>query len=426
MNIDDYSRTEVPANKTRNWFAIGLIITGVTIAVPAFILGGALGNGLGLTNTIIAVYAGSLILTIFALLTGIVGAKRKVSTYIILKNSFGEYGSNLVIAIIAVTVFAWFGINTEIFANSARELLQTVNITASTQALAIVGGLLMMTTAIIGFRALSKLSVISVPLLLILLIVAISNVLKIQPLGVMLEQSSNIEAALPLGVAISIVAGAFMVGAVVIPDLTRYAKSAAQSIGAIIFGFLISFPIILILSAILSIGTGESELAAIFTAAGVGVFSFIIFILASWTTNDNNLYSASLGLSAIFKDVAKWKLATIAGILGTVLAVFGILSQFIPLLLLIGILIPPVAGVYIVHHFVFKDFNVSGKIGWAAIFTWIIASGFGYATTPVVEGQVSGLGLLTFTTIPALDSIIVSLVLYYILGKIFFKNNWRI
>lgn len=43
------------------------------------------------------------------------------------------------------------------------------------------------------------------------------------------------------------------------------------------------------------------DLTNIFIALGLGLPAIIVLTLAQWTTNTNNLYSASLGFSVVFQ-----------------------------------------------------------------------------------------------------------------------------
>jgi len=52
-----------------------------------------------------------------------------------------------------------------------------------------------------------------------------------------------------------------------------------------------------------------------------------MLILSGWTTGDVDIYSAAIAMTSFIPKVSKWVLATIAGIIGTVAAVRGILNQ---------------------------------------------------------------------------------------------------
>src|SRR5690606_16011268 len=106
---------------------------------------------------------------------------------------------------------------------------------------------------------------------------------------------------MPLGVAISIVAGSFMVGAVISPDIARYARRPLDAVLAAILGFQVGFVIVVFIGSILAQATGQADLVQIMLALGWGVLAFLVLILAQWTTNDNNLYSAALAFSVVFR-----------------------------------------------------------------------------------------------------------------------------
>ena len=72
--------------------------------------------------------------------------------------------------------------------------------------------------------------------------------------------------------------------------------------------------------------------------------------------NDINLYSSSLGLAtminALFNKVSNRNaLVWALGIVGTVLSVVGIINYFTSFLTLLGVAIPPVAGIMVVDYF---------------------------------------------------------------------------
>ena len=42
--LEDYGATPVPASERRGWFAMGIILWGVSICLPAFMVGGMMGG----------------------------------------------------------------------------------------------------------------------------------------------------------------------------------------------------------------------------------------------------------------------------------------------------------------------------------------------------------------------------------------------
>src|SRR5690606_13240215 len=120
---------------------------------------------------------------------------------------------------------------------------------------------------------------------------------------------------------------------------------------AAILGFQVGFVIVVFIGSILAQATGQADLVQIMLALGWGVLAFLVLILAQWTTNDNNLYSAALAFSVVFRQLPRWQLTAVAGLLGTILAVTGIYGQFVPWLQVLSALVPPLGGVYVADYF---------------------------------------------------------------------------
>ena len=81
------------------------------------------------------------------------------------------------------------------------------------------------------------------------------------------------------------------------------------------------------MSIALVIISGEKELTEIMYVAGWGVPAMIVLMIATWTTNDTNLYLSSLSLTAVFEKYRKWQVTTVCAIIGTIVAVAGIVDN---------------------------------------------------------------------------------------------------
>ncbi|MFB6182293.1 MAG: cytosine permease [Candidatus Magasanikbacteria bacterium] len=423
--LEDYADRPVPDSETKDWFNIGVVFVGSIIAIPILLLGFVLGHKLTLSGLIISTLAGTAIVTLITIPTSMVGAKTRLSTYMISKFTFGKSGAKVVALVIAVTMFGWVGINLGVFGFSLQEILSNTFSISINQSLIIgFSGLLMILTAIFGFKGLHKLSLFSVPLLGILLILSLYKAFGQG--GVISSLMSG--GSLSTGAAISMVVGSVIAASVYKPDLTRYAETPKQGAGAAAFGHLLMLPILLIISAIAAAPTGAEEFNKVMYSLGLGTFGFIVLFLASWSTNDNNLYVSSLGLNTIF-PLKKWQITVIVGIAGTLLAIWGILDQFQSWLLLLSVAIPPIASVYLADFYLFNrefyKFENIDKISNLRIFpfiSWFIGSIGGYMTMPVKS---NGLGLFKLTTISTLDAMLISLVVYVIGYKLFIEDRLR-
>lgn len=113
-----------------------------------------------------------------------------------------------------------------------------------------------------------------------------------------------------------------------------------------------------LLAVILAHATGTDNVTDIMMATS-GVFGVIIVVASTVKLNDMNLYSSALGvataINALFnvkinRNVMTWTL----GIIGTLLSVIGIINYFTSFLTLLGVAIPPAAGIMVIDYFILK------------------------------------------------------------------------
>jgi len=384
------------------------------------LLGAQLSSGLSLSTAIISIIIGSLILAIMSAFTAYIGAATNLSTAMITHIVFGGKGAKLVSTILSIFLLGWFGVQAGFFAQNAQMAVNEVfNFQMSENILAVIGGLLMMTTAIVGYRSIEKLSVVAVPLLFVLVLLGVYMAIQTNGMPSWTEMPSS-EESLPIGVAISLVIGIFVAGTVTTPDVARWAKSKFDAALAAFLGFLIGNSFMLIMALLLSKVMGNDNLTYIFLALGLGIPSFFVLTLAQWTTNTNNLYGSGLGLSVLFQSISKGWLTFFAGLFATALAYFGIFDHFETFLNIIAILVPPIGGVYLAEYFFLnkQDFSFekidTSNLRIYSMVAWLLASFVSFLSTPTP----AGIGLFNLTTIPAMDGFIVAIILQVIFEKL--------
>lgn len=424
MLFNDYAREPVPLAERKSWLPLALVWIAVGVDLSAVVLGAALISGLTLQNSLIVISAGSLIVALIGLVCSYVGSKSGLSTAMINRFTFGEKGSYLVIIVSSIAMFGWFGVTAGFFGESAQYTIHSATgLDIDPKVLALIGGLLMTSTAAIGYKAVERLSMFAVPLMLGMLL---SMLFK------MFSDAENTSALLNtppeghligLGTAISLVVGAFIVGCANSPDVARWAKSSKHAMLSGFFGFLIGNSLMMFVAAFLSKLTGTEDVIQIMLSIGWGGLAVIILILSQWTTNDNNMYSLGLNLSVLFKWVPKPVLTAIAGLLGTGFAVMGVYENFIGFLTVLSPFAAPIAGIYVVEYFFLNQsrFNMAflthqniKPFYWHALIVWAIATAIAFSTTPTADG---GWGLFTITYIPTLDGILSAALLHFIIGK---------
>lgn len=422
--IEDYALESVPEDKRQGWIKQSLVWIAGIVALSATALGGALGSGLDLTTAIIVSVIGTFLLSIISALCCIVGAKTGLSTALVSSFALGRYGSIAVSIVIATSLFGWFGVQLDLFGSSLQKvILDVFHLNVSPAILMIIGGMLMTLTACIGYSAIEKLSTFAVPLLAILLIGSVYMTAK----EFTFQQLNNMplsEQPLTIGLGISTVIGSLAVGAIIGPDISRYAKTTKDAAISAVVSYFVGYAIVLIIAAVLAKATSEVDVIAIMIGIGWGTGGMLVLIFAQWTTNNTNIYSSALGFSVLFKKIPKYILTIIAGIIGTALAVGGIYDHFIPFLSILSVFIPPIGGIYtadyIVRHEWYKAEYIHqvAKVRVSSLLIWGGAAIIAFMTTP----SPTGFGLFSLTGAAGIDAFIIAFVAQFITEKVRHKN----
>ncbi len=386
---------------------------GVVVALPAFVMGAKVGGTLGLKDAAISMALGGVMLMVMGTLTGAVAARSRLSTSLITQFAFGRWGGRFVNAVLAVTLLGWFGVTAEIFTQGVHGLVIDFGFAAWPMPIyAAIGGAMMIATTIIGFSALRRLSDITIPLLFIVLLIATYRGLQAVPLDRLIAspgQSSG------LGLGISAVAGGLAASVCVFPDLCRFSRSTGDAFLASFLTYGLGVPVVLALSAIISLAAGSEDLITILMTLGLGFPALLLLVFKAWTTNAGNLYSASLGFSTVLTKVPRTLLVISAGAIGIVLAVLGITDALIPFLLLLSITIPPIAGIYVADFFLIRGqrYDLDRLIDEPAVsVSAFVAWGSGVGVAAMTSNKIFSL-----TGIPAGDAILLSFALYFGLAR---------
>ncbi|MFB4168354.1 cytosine permease [Virgibacillus sp. JSM 102003] len=423
--VKDYALEPVPQHERKGWIKLTFVWMGGIVALSAIVLGGTLGAGLPLSQAVIASFIGSFILAVLSALCSIVGAKTGLSTALVSRFALGKYGSYAVSVIIALALFGWFGVQLDLFGASLHNvLINGLNINIPPLILVLIGGVLMTTTALVGYKAIEKLSLLAVPLLAILLVSSLIKVMSDKSMGEITKAPITGD-AMTMGSAISLIIGSLAIGAIIGPDISRYARSTKDAVISSFMGYFAGFSIVLIIAAILAKATTQSDIVEIMLSLGWGTAALLVLILAQWTTNDNNLYSSALGFSVIFQRIPKPVLSVMAGAIGTGMAVAGIYDNFIPFLNFLSAFIPPIGGIYVAEFIVnrekFKYENIgkTKNVEAIAIGVWAIATLIAFMTMAAPNG----FGLFKLTGASGFDAFLIAFGLQLVMGKLFSSKN---
>ena len=419
-NASDYTRSRVPDHATIGGFRIAVVVFGIGVTLPIFYVGSEISLALGLRSAAYALFGGCAIVGLMMIVTSIIGARTRLSTYMIIQFSFGRsLVRYLVNPLLAMTYVGYFAATGDIFGGAIREALSEFYGIAPPRPLcAFVGCVAMSLTAMYGFRLIERFSSLAVPLLALFMLYVVYLVLQRASLqDLWAAQGSG---GMPLGLAISTVVGANILMAVSGPDLTRYARTGLEGVKSV-SGLAAGYPLIMLASGIPALAFAESDIMTIMVLLGIALPALFILVFSTWTTNTVNLYSAVLTLAASFRRFSGKQLAMTTGALGTLGAALGIMDVFLPFVLILGIAVTPIAGVYIADFFLLSrgDYSLERLaarpcIGYPALLAWLAGTAIAAAANQ---------NLLTLTTVPAADGMITAFLLHPTLSRWPFKSN---
>lgn len=414
---DDFARSRVEAGSTRPWWYLLIIETGVLISIPLFVIGGELGKGLSFKDLLWSTISGGAILGVIGLLTARLGANSRCTTALIAKSTFGTRGAALVGFILALGMTGWWAVQTEMFTKAVIELVLRLSGFALSRELTIaLAGAAMITTAALGIKAIGKLAYIAVPLLLLGISYAMTTLFSSDDYTKIFTYVPT--KPIPVGAAIGTVVGGWIVGASMNADYARFARNTKHAIAYALAHYSFNYPLLLIVCGVMAIGFGTNDIVSHLVPPHLSWLLLVLMMLATWAANDCNLYSSSLSLT-VLTGAGRAKLAIAAGIVGILLAEFKLAQNMVSFLVLLGVFIAPIAGVFIASKSD-VELNETRPFKWLAIAAWLSGSLVGILTTPK---EAMGLGLFSITNISTLDAVLVAAMLTSIFRTRLFSKS---
>lgn len=376
---------------------IVLMLLALMIALPAFVTGAELAHAMGGLRAGWASLGGGLLLGLVASLAGAAGARHRATTYELIAEAFGLQGARGVNAVLGLTMLGWFGVVATMFGDALASVAPALAQRFPSAVLVLAGGAVTTVTIMVGFRALDWLSALTTPLKLGLLVWAFAAALGGGTDAALAYQPAQ---PMALGAGISTVAGGLIVGASLSPDICRFARSPRAAALGCVAAYGVGFPAILIMAGLPSLATGDRDLVRIMLGLGLGVPAMLTVLLAAWSNNSFNLYATTLVGATLRPATPPWLLTLLAGTMGTALGLVGISQWLIPYLVWLSVLIPPVAGVYLVRAWTVPALG-SQPVAWrwSAFAAWLAGS---------LWAQLAPRWGWQLSPVPALDALLVS------------------
>ena len=368
--------------------------------------GAKMANGMDLWTFLWALLIGSIFLGIYTGLLAWIGGDTGLSFDLLAHRSFGTVGSYLPSALIAITQIGWFGVGAAMF---AYPVATTFGIDHLLWVLIIACGACMTTSAYFGVKGIEIVSWVSVPLIAVLGIYSmVTAVIDGGGLVTIFEKSTG---TMTLLGGVAAVIGSFISGGTATPNFSRFGKTKLGVTVVTVIAFTIGNMLMFCFGAVGGAYTGKDDIFYVMIAQGLAIPAIIVLGANIWTTNDNALYTGSLGLSNITK-VRKRPMVIVSGVLGTALAVW-LYNNFVSWLNFLNATLPPIGMIIMMDYFMHRSSYaensvVNRTVNWGAI-----------------AGVVAGALVGNFITwgIAAVNAMVVAGVIYYVVDKVVYKGD---
>lgn len=401
----DYSLEAVPKDspEIRGFWAMFVVMLGFTFFSASMSVGAKMANGLNLSNFILAVIFGGIILGAYTGVLAYIGSTTRLSMDLLAHRAFGTKGSYLPSAMISFTQIGWFGVGAAMFAIPVSELTGV-----HPWVLIVAVGICMTSSAYFGMRGLTIVSFVSVPLIAILGVY--SMVTATGAGGGWVAIFAKSQGGLSLFTAIGMVVGSFISGGTATPNFVRFSKTQKIAVATTVIAFFIGNTLMFLFGAVGGAYTGQDDIFYVMIAQGLAVPAIIVLGANIWTTNDNAIYSGALGIANISK-IRKKPLTLVAGAIGT-LAAMWLYNNFISWLSFLNATLPPVGVILALDYFMHKENYAPGSEPTRKVNIW------------AVLGVVAGAIVANFLPwgIASINAMAVAAICYFI-GEAVQKNT---
>ena len=405
-NNDDYARAPVPEGVGSSGLHLALIIIGGTIGFSVFIVAAQIGGSLGYVGAAMAFALGSLVLGVMGAATSYVGARSRLSTYLLTEFAFGREGAKIANFAVALSLIGWYGVISNFLGQASQQmLLEAFGVSVSAYVTVLIASSLMIYVTVLGFTGIDRLALFLVPVMAAFILYA-----AYQSAAGANGDERLLTDTFSFQTAVSAVVGSYIAGVIIQPDYSRFAKNISGAVWAVFISLGVVFPLIQFLSAIPSMSAGDPDLLKVLSMLGLTIPAFFLLLLGSWSSNVLCLYSSGLSIATLTPKIELKKIIIAAGIVGTAIAFVPAQSYLINFLVVLGVVIPPIGAIYLVEAVLVRRFNfdldilaTENRFDMAALGAWAAGSAFGFFSQN---------GAAAITAIASIDSLIVATGLY--------------
>jgi cytosine permease len=328
-------------------FGWGFLITGLLV-------GGGLGAGQPFWPDLVwNSLLGNLVNFAVGALVGYMGYQTACNSTLLYRMVYGNTGAWVPVLFLTVLLVFWQGIVVGAFSFAWVQSFDSPWF----YVVAVLAGLLYTVTTYFGVRGLERVALpASLVLTAVLLYAGWYNVDQAGGWEAFLGLSAETAARNPMSSlqAINLVIGSWIVGAVVMPEYTRFARSAWVAVAIPFIVLIVAQWFLQFVGAMGGVVSGNADFTGYMRTAGpfISLFGLIAMSFALWTTGDANLYLPSIQTASLFRR-PKRVMVVILGLLGTLIGL-GIYQRFMDFIGTLANVVPPLIGPVIVDYYIFN------------------------------------------------------------------------
>ena len=426
---EDFPLTPVPTGSRKSTWSLAPILIGFTLYSGTLFAGGLVGANFRFFPDLVGlIILGNLILGLYAGGLGYIAGRTGLSTVLMARFSFGEFGSRWVDLILGFTQIGWYAWGSALIADL---LIELAGVSASLNWLVIVvATYLFCITAYIGYGAMDWVSRFAVPAMIILMVWSLSIAWG-DVGGYAKLQAINPTGEMGIGEALTVIIGTFVSGGTQVTNWSRFASSGRAGFWATFLAFFLANGFLIFSGAFCALVYGNEDIVRVMAQQGLLFWGLVLFFFNMWTTQDNTIYAFSVAGAHMFRTTKRTLFVLGGATFALILALGGIYEALVPYLVLLGTFIPPIGGIIMADFWLyrkdgfaeleFRQPNFNDSIGhggetpptlsfnWAGIIAYILASAIAYFSPGIKP----------------INGIITAALIYWLLGSVL-KNSSKV
>lgn len=339
----DYPATRVPRCARRPTLSLVIVIAGFFFYTPTMVTGGAVATSFAFGPYLGLALTAAAVLAVYIGLLSVASARTGLTTVLLARLVLGRWGGKWASLTLGGTQVGWYAITIGILG----DLVSSAFGWSAAWPVIAIGGVLMATTAYIGFKGIELLSWVSIPLMLLLCgIVLVQSMNHVGGWGGLMAAEGTGETT--AGLAIALMIGTFVSGGTQIGNWSRFDRGTPVRVFLMtaVAVILVQFGM-LFFGGVGAVAFGEPDFVTLLMSMGLAGAAVVLLVANLWTTNDNAAYAFGVAGAELFERKSKSPFIVGGVGIGIVLALTGAAEAMTGFLVLVGVVIPPLGGAMI-------------------------------------------------------------------------------